>query len=69
MKNIIEKVADKNGVTKEEVENEIRKTIEDAMTSRQPEAQRFWKEIAPDGQIPSVETVITSIINKVKEQM
>lgn len=69
MKNIIEKVAEKNGVTKEEVENEIRKTIEEAMTSQQPEAQRFWKEIAPDGQIPSVETVINSIINKVKEQM
>ena len=69
MKNIIEKVAEKNGVTKDEVETEIKKTIEEAMKSQQPEAQQFWKEVAPDGQIPSVETVISWIINKVKEQM
>lgn len=39
------------------------------MKSRQPQAQRFWKEVSPDGQIPSVETVIALIVEKVNEQM
>lgn len=39
------------------------------MKSRQPQGQRFWKEVSPDGQIPSVETVIALIVEKVNEQM
>ncbi|MFR0795774.1 MAG: hypothetical protein ACLSHG_05030 [Oscillospiraceae bacterium] len=34
------------------------------MKSRQPKAQQFWKEVAPDGQTPSAETVITLIAKK-----
>ena len=67
MKDILEKVAEKNGITRDEVESE--KAIKEAMKSRQPQAQRFWKEVSPDGQIPSVETVIALIVEKVNEQM
>lgn len=69
MKDILEKVAEKNGVTRDEVESEIQKAIKEAIKSRQPEAQQFWKEVAPDGQTPSVETVIALIAKKVNERM
>lgn len=69
MKDILEKVAEKNGITRDEVESEIQKAIKEAMKSRQPQAQRFWKEVAPDGQTPSAETVITLIAKKVNERM
>lgn len=40
MKDILEKVAEKNGITRDEVESEIQKAIKEAMKSRQPKAQR-----------------------------
>lgn len=69
MKDILEKVAEKNGITRDEVESEIQKAIKEAMKSRQQEAQQFWKEVAPDGQTPSAETVIALIAKKVNERM
>lgn len=69
MKDILEKVAEKNGITRDEVESEIQKAIKEAMKSRQPKTQQFWKEVAPDGQTPSAETVITLIAKKVNERM
>ena len=69
MKDILGKVAEKNGVTRDEVEIEIKRAIEEAMKSQKPEAKRFWKEVAPDGQTPSVETVIALIAEKVNERM
>lgn len=69
MKDILEKVAVSNGVTRDEVESEIQKAIKKAMKSRQPQAQRFWKEVSPDGQIPSVETVIALIVEQVNKRM
>lgn len=69
MKDILEKVAASNGVTRDEVESEIKKAIKEAMKSRQPQAQGFWKELSPDGQMPSVETVIALIAEKVNERM
>lgn len=69
MKDILEKVAVSNGVTRDEVESEIQKAIKEAMKSRQPQSQRFWKEVSPDGQIPSVETVIALIVEQVNKRM
>ena len=69
MKDILEKVAEKNGITRDEVESEIQKAIKEAMKSRQPKAQQFWKEFPPDGQTPSAETVIALITKKVNERM
>ena len=79
MKDILEKVAVSNGVTRDEVESasvgakyiiqEIQKAIKEAMKSRQPQAQRFWKEVSPDGQIPSVETVIALIVEQLNKRM
>lgn len=69
MKDILEKVAGKNSITRDEVESEIQKAIKEAMKSRKLEAQQFWKEVAPDGQTPSAETVIALIAKKVNERM
>lgn len=69
MKDILEKVAEKNSVTRDEVESEIQKAIKEAMKSRQLEAQQFWKEVAPDGQTPSAENVIALIAKKINERM
>lgn len=61
MKNIIKEVAKANGITEQEVKNEMRIAIKAAMQSKKPAAQAFWKQIAPDGKEPPVEKVIASI--------
>lgn len=61
MKNIIKEVAKANGITEQEVKNEMRIAIKAAMQSKEPAAQSFWKQIAPDGKEPPVEKVIASI--------
>ena len=61
MKNIIKEVAKANGITEQEVKNEMRIAIKAAMQSKEPAAQAFWKQIAPDGKEPPVEKVIASI--------
>ncbi len=61
MKNIIKEVAKANGTTEQEVKNEMRIAIRAAMQSKEPSAQAFWKQIAPDGKEPPVEKVIASI--------
>lgn len=60
MKNIIKEVAKANGITEQEVKNEMRIAIKTAMQSKEPAAQAFWKQIAPDGKEPPVEKVIAS---------
>lgn len=61
MKNIIKEVAKANGITEQEVKNEMRIAIKAVMQSKEPAAQAFWKQIAPDGKEPPVEKVIASI--------
>ena len=61
MKNIIKEVAKAYGTTEQEVKNEMRIAIKAAMHSKEPSAQAFWKQIAPDRKEPPVEKVIASI--------
>lgn len=63
IKEIIERIAKENHVTPEAVEEEMRKSIRDAMQSKNPEAQRLWKQIAPDGKEPSIETFLKFCID------
>lgn len=67
MKNIIRKIAKENGVTELEVRNEMQIAIRAAMQSTEPTAQAFWKQIAPDGKEPPIETVIGAIALMVQE--
>ena len=58
IKEIIKQIAKDNQVTPEDVEKEMRESIRDAMQTKDPEAQRLWKQIAPDGKEPSIETFL-----------
>ena len=45
MKNITEEVAKAHGISEQEVRNEMRVAIREAMKSTDPTAQAFWKQI------------------------
>lgn len=62
---ILKAVADKNGVTAEQVENEIKKAIRQAMASDDPQAQALWKQIAPDGSEPDLDAFLEFVTNKI----
>lgn len=67
MKNIIKEVAKEHEISEREVRSEMRIAIRAAMQSTDPTAQAFWKQIAPDGKEPPVETVIASIALMIQE--
>lgn len=57
-KKIIRQIAKKNGVTPQEVERDMKEAIRAGMASTDPTAQALWKQIAPDGKEPSIETFL-----------
>ena len=57
-KDIIRQIATKHGVTPEQVEADMKEAIRTAMSSTDPQAQELWKQIAPDGKEPSIETFL-----------
>ncbi|MGN1051389.1 MAG: sporulation initiation factor Spo0A C-terminal domain-containing protein [Acutalibacteraceae bacterium] len=67
LKDIIKEVAKAHKMSEQEVRNEMRVAIREAMKSTDPTAQAFWKQIAPDGKEPPVEKVIASISLMVQE--
>jgi len=60
---VIMLVAKKMNKTPQEVEREMNDAISQAMKSTDPEAQRIWKQLAPDGKHPSIETVINYCVD------
>ena len=62
-KQIFEKIAKENNTTPEEVENEMRFAIREAMKSEDPKAQKLWKKISPDGKEPSIEQFLQFVID------
>lgn len=71
-KTIIKQIAKENHTTPEKVETQIQDAIREAMKSNHPRARKLWKQIAPDGQVPSTERVISfcvDLVNKKKEEM
>lgn len=57
-KDIIRQIAMQHGVTPEQVEADMKEAIKTAMASTDPQAQELWKQIAPDGKEPSIETFL-----------
>ena len=57
-KEIIRQIAKQHGVTPEQVEADIKEAIRAGMGSTDPHAQELWKQIAPDGKEPSIETFL-----------
>lgn len=63
-KDIIAQVARKNNMTPETVEEEMQKAIRAAMATADPHAQALWRQIAPDGKEPSIETFLTFCVKR-----
>ena len=52
---IIEQIAREQNMTPGEVEEAMRYAIREAMATQDPQAQKLWKQIAPDGKEPSLD--------------
>ncbi len=57
-----EKVAHQNQTSVEEVNEEITKAMKIAMTSENPESQKLWTQIAPDGKTLAPEELVRRIL-------
>lgn len=55
---IIQKIAESHRVSPEQVEADMKAAIQMAMTSTDPAAQALWKQLAPDGDEPSIEAFL-----------
>lgn len=60
----LQQIAKQEGITEEEVRNEIAYAISLALKNDDPKVQEFWKQIPTDGDSPTVEEVINYIILK-----
>ena len=52
---VIAQIAKERNMTPKEVEEAMRSAIREAMATQDPQAQKLWKQIAPDGKEPSLE--------------
>ncbi len=68
-KRIIEIIATENGISPEEVEYEMMEAIRAGMASPDPHAQELWKQIAPDGKEPDLDTFLSLVANRVDMMM
>ena len=59
--NALDKIAKSEGITTEEVKEEIALAIACALKSDDPKVQSFWKNIPCNGEAPTVEEVIRHI--------
>lgn len=65
-KKIIKQIAMQNGVTPEFVEEEMRKAMRAGMASTDPHAQEMWKQIAPDGKEPDLDTFLKFCAGRIR---
>ena len=68
-KMIIRIVAKKYGLTPEQAEKEMMSALREAMASTDPHAQKLWKEIAPDGEVPDLGDFLAFASGKVNERL
>lgn len=64
-KRIIATIAAEQGITPEDVEHEMMEAIRAGMASTDPHAQELWKQIAPDGKEPDLDTFLSLVANRV----
>ena len=60
----LQQIAKQEGISEEEVRNEIAYAISLALKNDAPQVQEFWKQIPTAGDSPTVEEVINYIILK-----
>jgi len=63
----IKRAARQHGVPVEIAYHEIQQAIRAGYTSLDPAVQEYWKEIVPDGKMPSPEMMIEILSKKIKE--
>ena len=68
-KEIIRQIAKENGVTPEQVEADMMEAIRAGMASTDPHTQELWKQIAPDGKEPSLDTFLKFCAEQVDKRM
>ena len=66
---ILETVAAQNDTTPQNVEHEMMEAIKAGMASSDPHSQALWKQIASDGNVPSLDTFLAFIANRVDMMM
>lgn len=64
----LEKIAEAEGITEEEVRQEIGLAISYALKSDDPKVQSFWKSVPCEGDSPTVEEVINHIAIQLADQ-
>ncbi len=60
-----ERISIKEGISTDEVRQEIQKAINEAMQSKDPAIQAYWKTIKCKGQKPTPEDVVLHIAKQV----
>lgn len=60
-------IAKREGISVKEVRAEIDLCIREAMQSSDPIAQAKWKQISPDGHIPTAEEFISILSDEIKK--
>ena len=63
-----EKIAKSEGITTDEVRNEIAVAISYALKSDDPKVQNFWRNIPCEGATPTVDEVINYIATQLAKQ-
>lgn len=61
-----EKIAKLEGISVNEVKQEIQKAIDDAMQSDDPAVQTYWRKMKCKGEKPTPEEVVLYIAKQVK---
>jgi len=66
---IIKQIAKERNLTPEEVEEEMRRAIREAMAVQDPHVQALWRQLAPDGKEPSIDKFLEFCVDRVNERM
>lgn len=62
--NILQIIAEKRGITLEQVRAEIEATIRKGMESQDPEVKAMWEAIATEGYTPSVDELVLKVAQR-----
>lgn len=56
----LEIIAEKEGITKEEVQQEIGQAVSIALKSPDPQMQRFWTDFPCENDTPTIEEIVNA---------
>ena len=63
---LIKKIAEQQGVSPESVYAEILKAIQISYNDPNPARQAYWRNIAPDGELPTPEQFIKILADEIQ---